>query len=192
VVSGNRAVTGIPTTAGIRATAGTLLVATAGFVLAAAAVATPQGADWAVLDDPVGCCRCHLGSPDPFDSAAVWIDGLPEIIQAGQGYRLHIVIDDPALLIAGFLLEITAGNAPAGELRSIDATTETTGARARSTRAGALPQAPGSMRWTLDWTAPPAALGPVRFELWANAGNDDLSPLGDRLHHRLWQLPAGD
>ena len=110
----------------------------------------------------------------------------------GNAYTLQIVLTDPALQIAGFLLDITSADAPAGTLASVDATTETQGARARSTRAGALPPAPGTMRWTLVWTAPPAPAGPIRFELWANAGNDDLSPLGDRLHHRLWQIAAGD
>jgi hypothetical protein len=44
------------------------------------------------------------------------------------------------------------------------------------------------MRWTVVWTAPARAAEMIRFELWANAGNDDLSPLGDRLHHRIWQV----
>ena len=107
-------------------------------------------------------------------------------------YTLEIVLADPALRIAGFMLRVTAADAPAGSLSSVDATTETEGARARSTRAGARPPAEGAMRWRVTWTAPASLAGPIRFEIWANAGNDDLSPLGDRLHHRVLEIPAAE
>ena len=48
------------------------------------------------------------------------------------------------------------------------------------------------MRWRVTWTAPASLAGPIRFEIWANAGNDDLSPLGDRLHHRVLEIPAAE
>lgn len=161
-------------------------------LLAAAAVASPKGADWAVIDDVAGCGSCHLGSPDPANSTAVSIEGLPQRVVPSEPYTLEIVLADPALQIAGFLLAVTAADIPAGMLSSVDATTESQGARARSTRAGTLPQAEGAMRWRVTWTAPPSLAGPIRFEIWANAGNDDLSPLGDRLHHRLWEVPVAD
>jgi hypothetical protein len=145
-----------------------------------------------VIDNAAGCGSCHLGSPDPTDSPAVAIEGLPEHVTPEKTYTLQIVLSDPALQIGGFLLAVTVEAAPAGTLASADATTEIQGSRARSTRAGALPPAPGAMRWTLVWTAPPEVAGPIRFELWANAGNDDLSPLGDRLHHRYWQIAVDD
>ena len=156
------------------------------------AVASPKGAEWAVIDDDAGCGSCHLGSPDPTRSAAVSIEGLPERVTPALPYELEIVLADPALRIAGFLLEVTAAEAPAGALSSVDATTEAQGARARSTRAGALPPEPGAIRWHVTWTAPPSLAGPIRFEIWANAGNDDLSPLGDRLHHKVFEIPAAE
>ena len=174
-------------------------------LLAGTAAASPQGADWLVIDTTDACGSCHLGSPDPTDSTALAIEGLPGRVVAGQSYTLRIVLSDPALQIAGFLLKVSAGDSAAGTvagavddagsagtLASIDATTESAGARARSTRAGALPPAPGTMRWTVVWTAPAAPGDITSFEIWANAGNDDLSPLGDRLHHRIWQVRAGD
>ena len=164
----------------------------AAVLIGAAAVASPKGADWAVIDDVAGCGSCHLGSPDPMSSSAVSIEGLPERVAPSAPYTLEIVLADPALQIAGFLLEVTAADAPAGALSSIDAATESQGARARSTRAGALPPAPGAMRWRVIWTAPPSLTGPIRFEIWANAGNDDLSPLGDRLHRRVVEIPAAE
>lgn len=156
------------------------------------AVASPKGAEWAVIDDVAGCGSCHLGSPEPTDSAAVAIEGLPGRVTPAAPYTLEIVLADPALRIAGFMLRVTAADAPAGSLSSVDATTETEGARARSTRAGARPPAEGAMRWRVTWTAPASLAGPIRFEIWANAGNDDLSPLGDRLHHRVLEIPAAE
>jgi hypothetical protein len=117
---------------------------------------------------------------------------LPRRASPSATYALEIVLEDPALKIAGFLLEVTAADAPAGTFSSIDATTESLGARARSTRLGALPPAPGAMRWRMIWTAPASLAAPVRFEIWANAGNDDLSPLGDRLHHRVIEIPVAE
>jgi len=156
------------------------------------ALASPKGADWAVIDDVAGCGSCHLGSPDPTDSPSVSIEGLPGLVSPAQTYTLEIVLADPDLRIAGFLLEVTAADAPAGVLTSLDTTTESRAARARSTRAGARPLSPGTARWRVTWTAPPTLPGPVRFEIWANAGNDDLSPLGDRLHHRALEVPAAE
>jgi len=47
------------------------------------------------------------------------------------------------------------------------------------TKTGSAPLATGEGRWTILWTAPPAATGPIRFDAAANAANDDASPLGD-------------
>lgn len=119
---------------------------------------------------------------------------MPERARPGDSYTLEIVLTDPALQIAGFLLAVTTpgAGAGAGALASLDATTEVQGTKARSTLGGALPRAPGSVRWKLVWTAPAVPAGSVRFEVWTNAGNDDLSPLGDRLHRRTWQIPVSE
>jgi hypothetical protein len=159
-------------------------------LLAVRGQASPKGAEWSVIDTPDGCGSCHLGSPDPTDSSAVSIEGLPRRARPAESYTLEIVLSDPELKIAGFLLDVSSANAPSGTLASVDATTETQGARARSTRSGNRPASAGAMRWTVVWTAPSALAGPVRFTIWANAGNDDLSPLGDRLHHHVLEIPA--
>jgi hypothetical protein len=175
-----------------------LACAAASLSLGSAATASPKGADWAVIEDAAGCGSCHLGAPDPAaspdatDSPGLVIEGLPPRALPGTTYALQIVLTDSALRIAGFLLEVTSDTQPSGQIASMDAATESLGARARSTRAGALPAAPGVMRWRVAWIAPQSLAGPIRFEVWANAGNDDLSPLGDRLHHRVFEIPAGD
>jgi hypothetical protein len=140
----------------------------------------------------VGCKGCHLDSPDPADrDEALAIRGLPSELEPGQRYRLTIVLSDPALLTAGFMLSVSTNGEAPGKLSPADETTETLeDTVARSTRAGSVPPAPGEAAWQLDWTAPVPTDEPVRFDLWGNAGNDDLSPLGDRVHHRIWQIPA--
>lgn len=46
--------------------------------------------------------------------------------------------------------------------------------------AGTLPTADGRASWVVRWTAPGG--GVVVFHVVANAGDDDASPLGDRIH----------
>jgi len=40
----------------------------------------------------------------------------------------------------------------------------------------------GANRWTVEWTAPSLATGPVQFNVAANASNNDDSPLGDYIY----------
>jgi hypothetical protein len=169
-----------------------LFGAVLGIVLppAAGVLASPDGAEWTTSVDPEGCRSCHLGAPDAVDTASVSIEGLPEQPVAGRRYELEIVVEDPALRNAGFLLSVAAGRRPAGSLAAVDERTETSGASARSTWEGSFTDQPGMARWRLDWTAPAQLDGPLLFDLWANAGNDDLSPLGDRPQHRSWLVPA--
>jgi hypothetical protein len=152
-------------------------------------LASPDGAAWETAETPNGCLMCHLDSPEISASEALTIEGLPKRPAAGERYELTIVLEDPTLRNAGFLLSIWADGTTTGELSANDDRVETQGAQARSTWDGSLPAAPGEARWQLVWTAPAVVDQPLSFDLWGNAGNDDLSPLGDRLHHRIWQLP---
>jgi hypothetical protein len=181
-----------------------------GLGAAAAALATPEGADWNIAATPEGCASCHLGATPVPDGAVLRIEGLPDAPTAGMTYELTVVLEDPDLVNAGFLLTLEAGDAAtgpltavgeatgtlaavgdaAGELAAVDERVEVdaSGTRARSTWAGSFQAAPGEGRWQLNWTAPANPAGGIRLDLWANAGNDDLSPLGDRPWHRRWQL----
>lgn len=150
--------------------------------------ASPDGAEWETATNPEGCLACHLDASLSEPSDALTIEGLPGVPEAGRDYTLSITLTDPALRNAGFLLVITAETGSPGELTAVDGRTETIGTLARSTYDGTTPAEPGKGSWALRWTAPAAIEGPLRFDLWANAGNWDLSPLGDRLHHRSWQL----
>jgi len=156
--------------------------------LAAPAPASPDGAEWETADNAEGCLACHLGAPVTTESEGLAIDGLPRKPMPGRAYALSITLTDPALQNAGFLLRIAAVTGSPGTLVATDGKTETTGALARSTFDGATPAEPGTAHWQLEWTAPEPIEGPLRFDLWANAGNWDLSPLGDRLHRRSFEL----
>ncbi|HUF72518.1 MAG TPA: choice-of-anchor V domain-containing protein [Gammaproteobacteria bacterium] len=156
--------------------------------LAAPAPASPDGAEWETADNPEGCLACHLGAPVMTESEGLAIEGLPRKPIPGRAYALSITLADPELQNAGFLLRIAAVTGSPGALEALDTQTETNGALARSTFDGATPAEPGRARWQLEWTAPEPIEAPLRFELWANAGNWDLSPLGDRLHRRSFEL----
>jgi len=133
--------------------------------------------------------QCHRDSPELPHSQALTLNGLPQRPEPGRRYELTIEIRDPALKNAGFLLTVRSDQAMAGELNSLDDRTETSGSQARSNYESSAPDSPGTASWQVVWTAPASIEGPLRFDLWANAGNYDLSPLGDRIHHRIWYLP---
>ena len=175
----------VPTRTGAVTTVPALLAAFAVLAWAAgAALAAPDGVDWTVADTAAACGGCHLSSPPAQASPAISIDGLPERLVAGREYLLTIALEDSALVNAGFLLTIRSDGA-AGELTAVDERVETAGHQARSTWHGSFPPDPGRASWSLRWRAPAAPTAAIRFDVWANAGNDDLSPLGDRLHHRV-------
>lgn len=150
--------------------------------------ASPDGVDWEVSADAEGCRSCHLGSAEAPDTATLTIDGLPRQPEAGVRYELTVTLAHPALRNAGFLLTVESNDEPAGSLAPTDQRTETSGARARSTWEGSFPREPGRARWALVWTAPEPTDGPIVFSLWGNAGNDDLSPLGDQAVNRTWRV----
>ncbi|MDX1563185.1 MAG: choice-of-anchor V domain-containing protein, partial [Gammaproteobacteria bacterium] len=133
--------------------------------------------------DTDGCLRCHFDSPAT-SGAALSIVGLPKEPEPGQSYLLTLVLTDPALVNAGFMLSVSAGT-----LDPADERTEAIGQQARSTRAGSSRTGEGRAEWQLNWRAPATLPLPLRFDLWGNAGNDDLSPFGDTIHHRTWRIP---
>ena len=68
-----------------------------------------------------------------------------------------------------------------------------TGVRyAQQTADGVEPERPGSTGWAVEWTAPAAGCGAVRFDVAANAANGDNSALGDYVYTRsLVVRPSG-
>lgn len=152
--------------------------------------ALPGGAPWEAAVGE-GCVQCHFDAPAIEDSPAVTIEGLPQRIEPGTVYPLVVRLDDAMMRNAGFLLSAWQQGKPAGAFTAADERTSTQAAQARSTAAGAAVPATGRVEWQLEWTAPrTSTAAAVRFELWANSGNDDASPLGDQTHRRAWQVPT--
>ena len=164
----------------------------AAFALAALAAAGPvrahpDGAPWKASGRP-GCVQCHFDAPPTEDSTAVAIGGLPERVEPGASYRLTVRLSDAAMRKAGFLLSAWQGSEPGGSFRPADDRVTANAAQARSTLAGAGVDERGIVEWLIDWIAPQKSGELVTLELWANAANDDASPLGDETHHRTWSV----
>lgn len=175
----------------------------AGLVLAATLPIVHEPRAAAVADGPVPgytggfgeptCTTCHFDAPaEPADDALT-IEGVPGTFEPGTRYELAVVLRDPRLERAGFQLAARYADGPeqgrqAGGLSALGERAEvvTHGEPpvlyARQTREGARPEAPGSARWTLAWTAPEEPSGAVVFHAAANAANYDDSELGDVVH----------
>jgi hypothetical protein len=172
--------------------------AIAGAAIAGVAVPTvfafPDGAPWEAAGGE-GCVQCHFDAPPDESSAGVSLLGLPGTVSPGARYPLTIRLEDERLENAGFLLSAWqgpegVGSLEAGRFEAADAKVATAGARARSTEEGSLPTSDGVAEWSVVWQAPASLDGPVVFELWANAGNDDKSPFGDATHRHEVRLGA--
>ena len=149
------------------------------------------------------CHLCHLDNPLNAPGGALTLDGIPPSFTPGQPYPVTVAISRQGLRRGGF--EIAARFA-SGKQKGRQAGTW----RLLDTRAQLIPGAvdkalvfvqhnqigsrtatPGSNTWTVEWTAPPAASGPVQFNVAANASNNDDSPLGDYIYLKtLRSAPA--
>jgi hypothetical protein len=187
----------------VRALAGTLVLA----AVAALSIAHEPRAG-AVVEGPVPgytggfgeptCLTCHFDSPaDPTEGELV-LAGLPAYFQPGARYRVTVELRDPGLERAGFQLAVRWAEGleegrQAGRLAAVDGRAEVVAhgkegeppvLYARQTLEGARPEAPGSARWTVEWTAPDSPAGAVLFHAAGNAANYDDSELGDVVHTR--------
>jgi hypothetical protein len=140
------------------------------------------------------CHLCHLDNPINAPGGAVTLEGIPAAFAPGQTYPVTITISRQGLRRGGF--EIAARFAggkhkgrQAGSWQLVDARAQLIpGAVDRAltfvqhNQIGSRTLTPGANRWTIEWTAPPAANGPVQFNVAANASNNDDSPLGDYIY----------
>jgi hypothetical protein len=118
------------------------------------------------------------------------LDGVPARYAPGQLYRISVRLARAEMAAAGFQMSARFASgeregAQAGEWRSLDERVRTVTAQGlqfiQQTALGAE-SAPGATQWTVEWMAPPAAWGPVEFDVAANASNDDASALGDFIY----------
>lgn len=145
------------------------------------------------------CLRCHADAPPNDGAARLTLDGGPETCAPGQSYPLTLRLARAEMARAGFQMSARFATGPsageqAGALSAADDRVQVVAGRAR-TAAGdstlveyAQHTVPGtrlvgtdSAAWTIGWTVPEEATGPVVFHVAANAANDDDSEFGDHI-----------
>jgi hypothetical protein len=148
------------------------------------------------------CHLCHLDNPLNAPGGALEVSGVPPTYAAGEKYTITVRIEREDVRRAGF--EIAARFASgkqrgrqAGAWRVVDARAQLIpGAVDKALTfvqhnlAGSRAQAPGANLWTVEWTAPAPASGPVQFNVAANASNNDDSPLGDYIYLKTLRSAA--
>lgn len=160
-----------------------------GFILTGPAAAYPDAPPW-----DTDCTTCHFSEPPVQDSAALTLTGIKSPVHPGRTYRLTLSLKAPGRALAGFRIKAESCGDPAGRFAALDERVSADRGQARSNLAGAVPTGQGIAVWHMTWQAPVATTAcPVRFELRANAGNDDASPGGDVVHMKTVTHPwAGD
>lgn len=137
------------------------------------------------------CHACH------FDVEAInakpgqlTIAGVPERYVPGQQYPLTISLTKPGMALGGFQLaaRVEDGGAQAGAFDVPPAEKERLAVQARNgiqyvnqRHKGTGPAEPGTSRWTVLWTAPPAP-ATVVFHAAGNAADNDESVRGDYIY----------
>src|SRR5262245_39850033 len=140
------------------------------------------------------CHLCHLDNPVNAPGGTLEVTGVPAIYEAGVTYHVTIRIAREDLRRAGFEI---AARFISGRQKGRQAGSWTvTDARAQlipgavdkaltfvqHNLAGSRAASTGANTWSVDWTAPDPAAGPVQFNVAANASNNDDSPLGDYIY----------
>ncbi len=175
--------------------AGFFLAGAAALVVAAPALAfvyadRPPPAHTGGFNEP-SCHSCHFDHPLDAPGGELVLEGVPEAYASGERYRITVSMAHPGMGRGGFQLsarfvEGARAGQQAGSLLALGERVEVTpdgGVQyAHHTRAGSVLSAPNSARWTLEWTAPESADGPVVFHLSANAANGDESEFGDFIY----------
>jgi hypothetical protein len=140
------------------------------------------------------CHLCHLDNPINEPGGTLTLEGVPEQYVLGKRYDIRVSLARAGMRRGGF--EIAARFAT-GRLKGKQAGSWTLedsrlqlipGAVDKSLTfvqhnlAGSRTSTPGSNAWTVQWTAPERAAGPIQFNVAANASNNDDSPLGDYIY----------
>ena len=137
------------------------------------------------------CHACHFAEPLNAPGGSLALEGVPPAYTPGATYRLTVRLRKPDMRRGGFQLagrfaDGSAAGQQAGTLRPVDAERvaitpagSTAVQYAHHTLDGTALAHPDAAEWTLEWTPPDTARGPVVFHAAANAANDDASAFGD-------------
>jgi len=145
------------------------------------------------------CVTCHVGNEINAFGGRVYLTGLPERYEQEGEYVLSVVLEADETEIAGFQVTARFADGPqrgrsAGRLVPVDARTAVTDSAGVSylhqSRAGSATSDRSGSSWSFAWTAPGSAHA-VLFNVAANSGNADESPLGDLVYtHEATAHPA--
>jgi len=137
------------------------------------------------------CVECHTGADPDASRGELVIEGLPERFEPGTRYVVGVRLVQEGMRAAGFQMaaRFTEGplrGASAGRLVPVDERVEvvvdSTGvAYAQHTEEGTRGIEGSTAVWKVAWTAPCGVGGPVALHVEANAADDDVSRLGDRI-----------
>jgi hypothetical protein len=140
------------------------------------------------------CRLCHLDNPLNAPGGTVGLEGVPPAFIPGQTYPITVTITRQGLRRGGFEIaaRFAAGKQKgrqAGSWHVLDPRAQLIpGAVDKAltfvqhNQIGSRAATPGANAWTIEWTAPATAAGPVQFNVAANASNNDDSPLGDYIY----------
>lgn len=140
------------------------------------------------------CHLCHLDNPINAPGGMVALGGVPPTFVPGQTYPITVTISRAGLRRGGF--EVAARFASGkqkgrqagswqpldGRVQLIPGAVDNVLTFVQHNQTGSRAATPGANTWTMAWTAPSAAAGPVQFNVAANASNNDDSPLGDYIY----------
>ena len=146
------------------------------------------------------CHLCHLDNPVNAPGGILTLTCVPRDYVPGQTYEVTVSIARTGMRRGGF--EIAARFAggkqkgkqagswkvPDARLQLIPGAVDKSLTFVQHNLMGSRSATPGSNAWTIEWTAPSLASGPVstvQFNVAANASNDDDSPLGDYIYLKM-------
>jgi hypothetical protein len=139
------------------------------------------------------CRMCHFDGPLNAPGGRLVVSA-PVSYVAGKTYPVSVTLTRKGIERGGFEISarFTGGTArgrqagawtvpPDGRVQSVKSQQDAALVFLQHTTAGSTTKTPGTIAWTLQWTAPTGG-GPVQFNVAANAANDDASPLGDHIY----------
>lgn len=161
---------------------------------AAFVYAYETGPDRGYTDAPgdIGnCTSCHDDHMANSGSGRVSVGNIPAVYQPGQAYTLTINLQDASRRRWGFeLTAIDKNGRRAGTLAPLDNTTQVAmngfpeSDRQYITHStfGTFPGTAGGHTWQLQWTAPGADIGTVRFYVAGNAADNSGTNRNDLIY----------
>src|SRR5690625_90388 len=136
------------------------------------------------------CHSCHFDYDLNLPDGSLEAELPQETYEPGKSYPISIRLDREDIGKGGF--QMTArfeDGSQAGAFEPVDDRVSFTSVAANESlqyvqhsESGTSPLTPGEIEWSLIWTAPEEATGPILFHMAANAANGDVSEFGDWIY----------